>query len=156
MTAKKQKGPKMKKIFLLLFLFLFAVCNAQNFKLTPQVIKPSEIDWEKVEKLSNGVQNYLVVGDPQKEGYYIMMVRIPADVKLPPHFHPENRTVVVTSGKFYYGYGDKFDETRMREMTTGTFFTEPSDQPHFAYTKAGEVILQVNGFGPTGSTVIKN
>ena len=144
----------MKKIFLLFFLII-SVLHAQNIKLAQEILKPSEIDWEKAEKLSNGVQNYLVVGDPQKEGYYIMMVRIPAGVKLPPHFHPENRTVVVTSGKFYYGYGDLFDELKMHEMTTGTYFTEPSNQPHYAYTKAGEVILQVNGFGPTGSTIIK-
>ena len=85
-----------------------------------------------------------------------MMVKIPNGTKLQPHFHPENRTVVVTSGTFYYGYGDSFDESKMNEMTTGTFFTEPSNQPHFAYAKTGDVILQVNGFGPTGSTIIKN
>ena len=145
----------MKKINFLLFLLLFTVSHAQNVKLSPHVLKPADINWEKVEKLSNGVQNYLVIGDPQKEGYYIMMVRIPANTKLPPHFHPEDRTVVVTNGTFYYGYGDKFDDSKMHEMTTGTFFTEPSDKPHFAFTKMGDVILQVNGFGPTGSTLIK-
>ena len=145
----------MKKIILFLFLLLVTISQAQNFKLSPQVLKPTDINWEKVEKLSNGVQNFLVVGDPQKEGYYIMMVRIPNGTKLLPHFHPENRTVVVVSGTFYYGYGDSFDEAKLNEMITGTFFTEPSDKPHFAFAKVGDVILQVNGFGPTGSTMIK-
>ena len=146
----------MKKFTLFLFVLLFTVCQAQSLKLTPHILKPADINWEKVEKLSNGVQNYLVIGDPQKEGYYIMMVKIPNGTKLQPHFHPENRTVVVTSCTFYYGYGDSFDESKMNEMTTGTFFTEPSNQPHFAYAKTGDVILQVNVFGPTGSTIIKN
>jgi quercetin dioxygenase-like cupin family protein len=145
----------MKKLFLFLFVLLFTVNQAQNSKLSPQVLKPADINWEKVEKLSNGVQNYLVVGDPQKEGYYIMMVRIPNGIKLPPHFHPEDRTVVVTNGTFFYGYGDTFDEAKLNEMTIGTFFTEPSNQPHFAFAKVGDVILQVSGFGPTGSTLIK-
>ena len=145
----------MKKLTLFLFVFLFTVCQAQTLKLSPQIVKPADINWEKVEKLSNGVQNYLIVGDPQKEGYYIMTVRIPGGTKLPAHFHPENRTVVVTSGTFYYGYGDSFDESKLNEMNIGTFFTEPANEPHFAFTKAGEVILQVNGFGPTGSTLMK-
>jgi quercetin dioxygenase-like cupin family protein len=145
----------MKKLTLFLFVLLFTVCPAQVSKLSPHIIKPADIEWEKVEKLSNGVQNYLVIGDPAKEEYYIMMVRIPGGTKLPPHFHPENRTVVVTSGTFYYGYGDTFDESKLNEMTVGTFFTEPANQPHHAYAKAGDVILQVNGFGPTGTTLIK-
>lgn len=145
----------MKKIFFFLFLVFAVINSAQELKLSPQSIKPTDINWDKVEKLSNGVQNYLVVGDPSKEGYYIMMVRIPGGTKLPPHFHPENRTVVVTKGSFFYGYGDTFDESKMNEMTTGTYFTEPSQQPHFAFAKNGDVILHVAGFGPTGSTIIK-
>jgi quercetin dioxygenase-like cupin family protein len=145
----------MKKSILILLVFLFTVSQAQILKLTPNILKPTDINWEQVEKLSNGVQNYLVIGDPLKDGYYIMMVRIPNGTKLPPHFHPENRTVVVTSGIFYYGYGDTFNETKLNEVTVGTFFTEPAEQPHFAFAKAGDVILQVNGFGPTGSTIIK-
>ncbi len=145
----------MKKLLIFIVVLAFSVAQAQNFSITPRVIKPADINWEKVEKLSNGVQNYLVIGDPQKEGYYIIMVRIPNGTKLPPHFHPENRTVVVTSGKFYYGYGDEFNESKMYGLTTGTYFTEPANQPHYAFAKACDVILQVNGFGPTGTTIIK-
>ena len=97
----------------------------------------------------------MVVGDLQKEGYYIMMVRIPAGIKLPPHFHPENRTVIVIKGNFSYGYGDTFDESKLNEMCVGTYFTEPANQPHYAIIKNEDVILQVNGFGPTGTTLVK-
>lgn len=145
----------MKKFVFVLLLIFVSLNVAQGLKLSPQAIKPADIKWDKVEKLSNGVQNYIVVGDPVKDGYYIMMVRIPAGIKLPPHFHPENRTVVVTSGSFLYGYGDIFDESKMNEMTAGTFFAEPANQPHYAYTKNGDVVLCVAGFGPTGSTLIK-
>lgn len=145
----------MKKFLFIILAVAFSYTAAQNFKIEPGFVKPSAIDWEKAEKLSNGVQNYLLVGDPAKEGYYIMMVKIPVETKLPPHFHPENRTVAVLSGKFLYGYGDTFDESKMNDMTTGTYFTEPANQPHFAYTKESDVILLVNGFGPTGTTIIK-
>jgi uncharacterized RmlC-like cupin family protein len=83
-----------------------------------------------------------------------MLYKIPLNVKLAPHFHCENRTVFVLSGTFYYCYGTKFDESKLNEMPAGTFFTEPSHQPHFAWAKAGEVILEVTGWGPTCTTLI--
>jgi uncharacterized RmlC-like cupin family protein len=83
---------------------------------------------------------------------YTTRIKIPANVKLLAHLHPETRNVVVLSGTFYYGYGNKFDEAKLTEMPAGSFFTEPANQPHFAWTKGGEVILQVTGVGPTGKT----
>ena len=62
--------------------------------------------------------------------------------------------VVVLSGKFLYAYGNKFDESKMKEMTPGTFFTEPANQPHFAWTKNSDVLLQVTGYGPSGTNYL--
>lgn len=139
--------------FLLLLPILFVYPQQENFE--KKILYPSEIDWSNAETASNGVQTFNVLGNLKEEGYYIIMVRIPASTKLVPHFHPENRTVTVVGGKFYWTYGETFDETKLHEMTTGAYFTEPSNEPHFAMTKDEEVILQVNGFGPTGTTVIK-
>ena len=63
--------------------------------------------------------------------------------------------VTVLSGTFYYAYGDKFDESKLKELPPGSFFTEPSGMSHYAMTKNQEVILQLNAIGPDGTSYVK-
>jgi len=145
----------MKNIFKILsavFLVTASLSLAQELKVEPKVIVPSEVKWNVA---ANGIKTSVLYGDPTKAGYYIMFYIIPDGLKLQPHFHPESRTVVVVTGKFYYGYGSTFDESKMYEMPQGTYFTEPSSQPHYAYAKTGEVLLYVAGFGPTGTSYVE-
>jgi quercetin dioxygenase-like cupin family protein len=130
----------------------FAFAFVQSNSLTPKIILPGEIKWNEDTKQTGRVETIVLAGDPQKEGLYTMRVKIPAGTKLLPHWHPENRTAVILSGTFYYSYGDSFNEDKLKEMPPGTFFTEPVKQPHFAYAKKGDVIIQVTGWGPTGTT----
>lgn len=140
------------KILSVLFLFIVSAAFAQEIKVEPKVIVPNDVKWNLA---ANGIKTSVLYGDPAKPGYYVMFYIIPDGLKLPPHFHPESRTVVVVTGKFYYGYGSTFDESKMYEMPQGTYFTEPSNQHHYAYAKAGEVLLYVTGFGPTGTSYVE-
>lgn len=142
------------RLLVTIFIVASSLNLAQEAKFEKNVIRLSEIDWRKAQTADNGVQTYFLLGNPKEAGYYIIMVRIPPNVKLVPHFHPENRTVVVTAGKFYWNYGNVFDESKLLEMNVGAYFVEPANEPHFAQTQNDEVILQVNGFGPTGTTLI--
>jgi len=129
---------------------------SQTQKSTAKVVLPSEINFVVNPNDPAGLQTVLLDGDPTKSELYTMQIKISANVKLLAHWHPETRSVIVLSGTFYYGYGDKFDEKKIIEMPAGTFFNEPSKQPHFAWTKNGVVILQVTGVGPTGKTDLES
>jgi quercetin dioxygenase-like cupin family protein len=146
----------LKKYKSFAIIILFAVVTGfafiQSNSLTPKIILPGEVKWNEDTKQTGKVESIVLAGDPQKEGLYTMRVKIPAGTKLLPHWHPENRTAVILSGTFYYSYGETFNEDKLNEMPTGTFFTEPAKQPHFAYAKKGDVIIQVTGWGPTGTT----
>jgi quercetin dioxygenase-like cupin family protein len=97
----------------------------------------------------------LLFGDPTKPSVYVTRVRVPAGMKLMPHWHPDEvRTVVVLSGTFLHGYGEQWDETKLKVHPPGTFFSEPAKAPHFAWAKDGEVILQITATGPTATTNI--
>jgi quercetin dioxygenase-like cupin family protein len=50
-------------------------------------------------------------GDPAKEGFFTMRVRLPDGYKIPPHTHPKVEHVTVISGTFNFGMGDKFDQS---------------------------------------------
>jgi quercetin dioxygenase-like cupin family protein len=71
------------------------------------------------------------------------------------HYHPDlPRTVAVLSGTLYYAFGEVWDESRLKALPAGTFFTEPPKAAHFAWAKDGEVVLQLTSIGPTAATII--
>ncbi|HSO67803.1 MAG TPA: cupin domain-containing protein [Desulfatirhabdiaceae bacterium] len=123
---------------------------ADDTKLEPKMMTSDEIVWP--DQVSSDVQTLVHAGNPEKEGLYSIRVKIPAGTRLAPHFHPDNRVVVVLSGTLYYGYGTDFDETNMKALPPGSFFTEPAAQPHFAWARSGDVVLQANAVGPSGTT----
>src|SRR5215469_10057187 len=47
----------------------------------------------------------VLYGDPMKPGMYVSRSKIAAGTKVMPHWHAEERTVVILSGTFYYGLG---------------------------------------------------
>jgi quercetin dioxygenase-like cupin family protein len=99
--------------------------------------------------------NVVLYGDPTKSGMYVTRSKITAGTKIMPHWHAEERTVVILSGTLYYGLGEQWDESKLIAHPAGTFFSEPPRKPHFAWTKDGEVVLQVTAIGPAGTTVIQ-
>ena len=100
----------------------------------------------------NGTFQAAVVGDVAAPGVYAAETRLPAGLRIPPHFHPEDRIVLVMSGTLYVSYGEKFDEAKMTALPAGSVFTEPGKAPHFTWAKDGEVMLYVTGRGPTATT----
>jgi quercetin dioxygenase-like cupin family protein len=98
----------------------------------------------------------VLFGDPTKPGVYVVRVKVPSGLKLMPHWHPDEvRTVVVLSGTFLHGYGEQWDEAKLKVHPAGTFFSEPFKAPHFAWAKEGEVVLQITATGPTATTSIE-
>jgi hypothetical protein len=61
----------------------------------------------------------------------------------------------VLSGTLYYGYGDTFDESKLRALGPGSELVEPKDAPHFAMTKGEEVMLHIVGQGPAATNPVR-
>jgi uncharacterized RmlC-like cupin family protein len=134
---------------------VFYFGSADSAKLAVVSLVPGDISWNTDPKL-HGLQTAVLVGDPSAPVPYAQRIRIPANTVLKPHSHP-NRAGMVTvlSGTFYFAYGDKFDETKLKELPAGSFFTEPKGMPHYAMTKGGEVVLQLNAIGTDGTVYVK-
>jgi hypothetical protein len=69
--------------------------------------------------LPTGAQGAALVGDPSKEGFYVVRVKFPAGYKIAPHSHPNDENVTVISGMFHIGVGDKFDDTKGTALKPG-------------------------------------
>jgi quercetin dioxygenase-like cupin family protein len=126
---------------------------AQTEPLAGTRLTPDEIKWEGE---PSGVQRAYLVGDEKKQGMYTYRVRFPANHKVQPHFHPDERVVTVLSGTLFVGFGEQFDESAMKALPAGSIWTEPAKRPHFVFAKEGEVVFQVvGGNGPSGMTRIE-
>jgi quercetin dioxygenase-like cupin family protein len=100
-----------------------------------------------------GAQAYGVVGDPTKEGGYVVRLKLPAGYKVPPHVHPNDENVTVISGTFHIGFGDKFDESKGQAIKAGGYSQAPKGVQHFAWTSE-ETVIQLHGVGPGGITYV--
>ncbi len=108
---------------------------------------------DHVKSAYKGLQSIVLSGDIHKAGLFTQRVKLPANIVINPHFHPDgSRMVTVISGTLYFSYGDKFDESKLKALPVGSYFTEPKDKSHFARTR-GEVVLQIIGIGPVKKTV---
>jgi quercetin dioxygenase-like cupin family protein len=132
-------------------LALLITAAAQANPLQPVRVTPDELTWKPNPA---GNQQAMLAGDPQKAGVYVFRVRFQAGFRNQPHFHPDERIVTILSGTLLVGYGEQFDESKMKALPAGSVFTEPSKQPHFVWAKDGEVVIQVIGHGPSATTPV--
>jgi len=100
----------------------------------------------------SGIQTRVLKGDPTKSGLYTIQLKVPANTRIESHVHPDDRVATIVSGTWYFGYGPRFEEKALKALSSGSFYTEPPNEPHFARTGETPVIVQITGFGPTGTT----
>jgi pimeloyl-ACP methyl ester carboxylesterase len=101
-----------------------------------------------------GVQTTVLSGDPNLPGPYAYEIRVPAHTRIAAHTHRDNRTAIVVSGEWHFGYGKRADESKARTLGPGGFYTEPGDEPHFAFTGDMPAVVYITGLGPTDTKYV--
>ena len=119
------------------------------------MLPPGAITWVACPpSVPQGAQCAAIMGDPTKANtQFSFRIKMPDNFRLPPHFHPADENIVVISGVFNMGLGDKFDPASMHALPVGSFAQMPKGTHHFASAK-GETIVQLFGIGPWGITYV--
>jgi hypothetical protein len=119
-----------------------------------QMFDHTKIEWEPPQGL--GPMIFRLLGDASKAGWYNEFNRWrPGDSRI-AHTHPDDRYGVVVSGMIYMGFGDGYDPSKARRMTTGTFFTQPAGMGHFMYVpidQKDDAVVLMYGQGPSKMTL---
>jgi hypothetical protein len=102
-----------------------------------------------------GIRTTVMSGDPTQDGPYTIRLSVPANTKIQAHTHRDDRTAIVISGVWYFGYGPVASATAEKALPAGSFYTEPGGVAHFAETKAGSVVVYITGHGPTDTVYVK-
>jgi hypothetical protein len=113
-------------------------------------VTPADVKWNPVLSMPKGAQIAVLHGNPAKSGLFTILVKLPANFKLPVHSHPDERVRMIISGTYYSAVGDTVDASKLVDFPPGTFSHVPAKVWQFAETRDGEVVFQITGIGPTG------
>jgi len=102
----------------------------------------------------SGVQTTVLAGNPNAPGPYTFEIRVPAHTRIAAHRHRDNRTALVVSGEWHFGYGERATESATRTLGPGSFYTEPAGEPHFAFTGDQPTVVYISGQGPTDTVYV--
>jgi hypothetical protein len=116
-------------------------------------VKPDQVVW-KDQPGFEGVKFALIEGDPKKPGIYVIRVKFSPWRMTRPHWHPEDRHAIVISGTWWTGEGDTFDPAKTVPLPPGSYMKHPAKAHHYDGAKDQEVVLQIVGYGPTGTTLV--
>lgn len=116
------------------------------------IVSPQDVKWGAAPgSLPAGAQAALLMGDPAKEGLFILRIKMPKGYHIPPHSHPKPEVVTILSGTLTLGMGEKGEPGKGTAVPVGGFFAMPAGGAHFA-TATEDTILQISSIGPWGIT----
>lgn len=96
-----------------------------------------------------GIQTTILFGDPTAHGPYTIALRVPPHTIIAAHTHRDDRSAVVISGTWWFGYGPANAKDKLKALAPGSFYTEPGGQAHFARTGDQAATVYITGSGPT-------
>ena len=113
-----------------------------------------KLTWRPTEGNKLGVETAIVEGDPSKPGYYLTINHFPAGVMSRPHYHPDERYVIVLRGTWHTDEGDVFRPKQTIPLKPGDFMRHPKGGPHYDGALNEDTWVESSGYGPTKDTVI--
>ena len=134
---------------------LVSLGSAKDPELNPAALTyklPDQIKWSDS---PTGASTAVLYGDPNKPGLYIILNKWTAHHNSRPHFHPNDRYIVLLKGTWWVGTGPKWDpEHGSVPMPAGSFVTHFGKQVHWDGAKDEDAVLLIMGEGPATATEV--
>lgn len=113
-----------------------------------------QFQWRATEGNTLGVQTAVLEGDPSKPGFYLTINRFPPGVMSRPHYHPDERNIMVIKGTWYTDEGKEFRPDKAVPLKPGEYMRHPAGGPHYDGALDEEVWVAISGYGPTSATIL--
>ena len=145
-----------KKFARLLLLAVLAVITG-CVTTPPNTLDPAAvryIDVDKIQWKDNAAGTGATAplyGDPSKPGPYAYFNKWKAGNFSRPHFHENDRYIVVLAGTWWVGSGRKFDPDGTVPLGAGTTVIHTGKQVHYDGAKQVDALLLIHGMGPATS-----
>src|SRR5438128_8829188 len=91
-----------------------------------------------------GIHTTVLLGDPTKPGVYTIRLSIPANTTIQAHTHRDNRSAIVMSGTWYFGYRSVANAAATKPLPPGSFYIDLGGPAHVALPRALSVLRCVS------------
>jgi len=119
-------------------------------------IQSSEVVYESDPDIP-GLGYALLSGNPDKEGIYVVRLKIPPGLTFSPHYHDQDRHVTVISGDWAFGMGNSGKCEDTTPLAAGAYVMHPKGAVHFDGACGEETVeVQIIGRGPVKTTRIES
>ncbi len=140
-----------RSLFLALCVITIAAGVARAAGPDPAVMTftlPADIKWQE-SPANPGVRSAILFGDPTKPGeLYATINQFQPGFMTQPHFHPNDRYVMVLKGTWYVGSGEKFDPESTTGMPAGSTVKHIANQIHYDGARDVPCEIIIFGIGP--------
>jgi quercetin dioxygenase-like cupin family protein len=143
----------MKRVIVLALVAMPFIAAADPDSAVMTLTREADIKWVESRTVP-GLRSAVLYGNPPKPGPYVIRVRFPPGTFSAPHFHPEERQIVVLKGTWWVGAGPKWDRDATTPMPAGSFVVHHANQIHYDGAKDEEVIVQITGVGTNTTTLV--
>jgi len=150
-----------RRLTAMIFLPLLTVAYAASGSFPELRLTPADVNAMPTHEAGSGtsgvagIRTTAVAGDPSMAGPYTIRLSIPPNTRIQAHTHRDNRSAIVVSGVWYFGYGSVAKADAEMALPAGSFYTEPSGVAHFAETRAEPVAVYITGDGPSDTQYVK-
>lgn len=111
------------------------------------MFNPADLIWADVDSLPPGAKIAVIEGPMNEMLPFTVRIKLPANYKIPAHWHPGIEHVTVISGTVNMGMGDVLDMTKSMPLSVGGVAIMQPKMNHFLWT-SGEAVVQLHGTGP--------
>lgn len=139
---------------LLLMIALLAGCTTAPMQtLDPKAVSYINVDQIKwIDNAAGTAAQAKLYGDPTKAEPYAYFNKWKAGNFSRPHFHPNDRYIIVLQGTWWVGSGPKYEPESTVPMHAGTTVIHSAKGIHYDGAKQGDAVLLIYGMGPATST----
>jgi quercetin dioxygenase-like cupin family protein len=127
---------------------------AQAVELDPKAVvykTPDQFQWRDPSDKAD-TNRTVLYGDPSKPGLYIYINTFKAGLFGNPHYHPNDRFIVVTDGATWKGTGTVVDPAHALRLPKGSFAIDHALKVHWDISKEESGAGLITGYGPATST----
>lgn len=111
---------------------------------------PEDISWVVSEGGTS--ESASLYGDRSQPGPYGYFIKWKAGNFSRPHFHPNDRYIIVVSGTWWVGTGTVFDTDSTVPLSPGSFVVHYGGEVHYDGAKDEDAVMLIQGEGPGTST----
>ena len=116
------------------------------------MIDVKDVHWTPA---GEGLAVVTLEGNPDRAGaMYTILLRVASGQWIQPHHHPNDKRIVVISGRLRMGMGTTLDSAAAKVLSAGGFVLVPAGSNHFEGAE-GETVLLMSGMGPLRTIYVK-